>query len=108
MRSFSATLMVLLLASATAKAEDGIIELKIKDHRYSPEVIEVKAGERFKIRVTNEDASSEEFESKTMIIEKFIGPNRSIVITLGPLKPGTYDYFGCFHPDTARGQVIAK
>lgn len=89
-------------------AEDGILELRIKDHKYTPDRLEVKAGERFKIRVFNDDATSEEFESKSMIIEKFIGPKRSIVITLGPLKPGVYDFFGCFHPKTAQGQVIAQ
>jgi len=84
------------------------LELRIKNHRYSPEILEVKAGERFKIRVYNDDPTSEEFESKSMIIEKFIGPQRSILITLGPLKPGTYDFFGCFHPQTAKGKVLVK
>lgn len=96
------------LLMQTAFAEDGILELRIKDHKYYPEQLEVKSGERFKIRVTNEDSTSEEFESKTMVIEKFIGPKRSIVITLGPLKPGSYDFFGCFHPSTAKGQITAK
>jgi hypothetical protein len=102
------SLALLLLVFSSARAEEGMPELKIKDHKYSPELLEVKAGERFKIRVTNEDPSSEEFESRSMIIEKFIGPKRSIVITLGPLKPGEYDFFGDFHPDTAKGKIIAK
>lgn len=104
------TLLLVLNFNQTLIAEEGesILELHIKDHVYTPNVLEVKAGERFKIRVFNDDPTSEEFESKAMIIEKFIGPKRSIVITLGPLKPGTYDFFGCFHPQTAKGQIIAK
>ena len=99
-------LIALIFATPTFAAET--LELRIKDHRYYPDRLEVKAGERFKIKVTNEDATSEEFESKSMIIEKFIGPGRTITVTLGPLKPGTYDFFGCFHPTTAKGQLIAK
>lgn len=95
-------------SASIAYAEDGVLELRIRNHQYTPELLEVKAGERFKIRVHNDDPTSEEFESKSMIIEKFIGPKRSILITLGPLKPGTYDFFGCFHPKTAKGQIIAR
>ena len=97
-----------LFLSSMAFAEEGVLELKIKDHHYSPDLLEVKANERFKVRVTNEDATSEEFESKSMIIEKFLGPKRSMTITLGPLKPGTYDFFGDFHPQTAKGRITAK
>jgi plastocyanin len=102
-------LLLLRFVCSPARADEGLIlELKIKDHKYTPEVLNVKAGERFKIRVTNEDPSSEEFESRSMIIEKFIGPKRSITVTLGPLKAGEYDFFGDFHPDTAKGKVVAK
>ncbi len=97
-----------LLFSTSLFAEDKIIELRIKDHKFNIEKLEVKANEKFKIKVFNDDASSEEFESKTMIVEKFIGPKKSLVITLGPLKPGTYEYFGDFHPSTAKGVLTAK
>lgn len=83
-------------------------DLVIKDHKFSQETLVVKAGEKFRLNIKNEDSTSEEFESNTMIIEKFIGPKRSISVILGPLKPGTYEYFGEFHMKTAKGQVIAK
>lgn len=108
MKIFTLILFFFCLSNSSVRAEDPIPELIIKDHRYTPEILEVKAGVRFKIKVTNQDPSSEEFESRSMIIEKFIGPKRSIVITLGPLKPGSYDFFGCFHPDTAMGKIIVK
>jgi DNA polymerase III delta subunit len=97
-----------LLFSTNLFADDKIIELRIKDHKFNIEKLEVKANEKFKIKVFNDDASSEEFESKTMIVEKFIGPKKSLVITLGPLKPGTYEYFGDFHQSTAKGVLTAK
>jgi hypothetical protein len=82
--------------SAAANAEDTF-ELTIKDHKYTPEVLNVKANEKFKIKVKNEDSTSEEFESRSLVIEKFIGPKNSATVILGPLKPGTYDFFGDFH-----------
>lgn len=83
-------------------------ELRIKNHKFNIEKIEVPAGKKFKIKVINEDPTSEEFESNSMIVEKFLGPKRSLTVTLGPLKPGTYEYFGEFHMKTAKGIVIAK
>jgi plastocyanin len=82
--------------------------LRIKNHKFNIEKIEVPAGKKFKIKVINEDSTSEEFESNSMIVEKFLGPKRSLTVTLGPLKPGTYEYFGEFHMKTAKGIVIAK
>jgi hypothetical protein len=85
-----------------------VIELVLKNHRYIPDVIKVKAGERFKIRVTNTDPTSEEFESRDMIIEKFIAPKKSILMNMGPLKKGTYEFYGCFNRATAQGKIIAE
>lgn len=102
-------LILALVLSTSLMAQDiSVIELRIKDHKFNKEQLEVKANEKFKIKVFNDDASSEEFESKTMIVEKFIGPKKSLVITLGPLKPGTYEYFGDFHKSSAKGILIAK
>ncbi len=103
-----AGILLCALVNLNAHADEAIPELRIKDHRYTPDYLEVKAGQRFKIKVFNDDPTSEEFESKSMIIEKFIAPKRSITITLGPLKPGEYDFFGCFHPQTAKGKIVAK
>ena len=35
-------------------------------------------------------------------------PGKSAEIFIGPLKPGVYDFYGEFHPQTARGQIVAK
>lgn len=89
-------------------AAEDIPVLVIKNHQFTPNKVTVKAGERFKITIRNDDPTSEEFESKTMIVEKFIGPGKSITVTLGPLKAGEYEFFGDFHKDTAKGQLTAQ
>ena len=83
-------------------------ELKIKEHKFNIETIHIKANEKFRLKVINEDSSSEEFESRTIVIEKFIGPKRTVNLILGPLKPGKYEFFGDFHADTAKGFIIAE
>lgn len=101
--------LLALILSTNVMAEDmPYFELRIKNHKFNIEKIEVPAGKKFKIKVINEDPTSEEFESNSMIVEKFLGPKRSLTVTLGPLKPGTYEYFGEFHMKTAKGIVIAK
>ncbi|MCK6593830.1 MAG: cupredoxin domain-containing protein [Bacteriovoracaceae bacterium] len=98
-----------MIFSVNCMAEEmPYFELRIKNHKFNIEKIEVPAGKKFKIKVINEDSTSEEFESNSMIVEKFLGPKRSLTVTLGPLKPGTYEYFGEFHMKTAKGIVIAK
>jgi plastocyanin len=105
--------LALLFAAAFAApgsraGDEAIPVLVIKDHKFAPDKVKVKAGSRFKLTIRNDDPTSEEFESNTMIIEKFIGPKRSITVTLGPLKPGVYEFFGDFHPETAKGQLTAE
>jgi hypothetical protein len=35
-------------------------------------------------------------------------PNSSIIVYVGPLRPGNYSFFGDFHQDTAKGRLIAE
>jgi hypothetical protein len=68
----------------------------------------VKANTKIKLLVSNEDQTAEEFESFSLNRERVVPAGQSITIFLPPLKPGSYDFFGDFHPDTAQGKVIAE
>jgi len=83
-------------------------QLTAKDGRFSPETIEVSAGQKFRLVVTNAGPGPEEFESHELNREKVIPPGKTAEIIIGPLKPGTYSFFGEFHPKTAKGQIVAK
>ena len=85
-----------------------VYELKLKNHRFDKEELRVKAGIKFRLLVKNEDNSFEEFESRKMIIEKFVKPGGTLNLLVGPLKPGEYDYFGEFNMSTAKGKLIAE
>jgi len=83
-------------------------QLTAKDGRFTPETIEVPAGKKFKLVVRNEGPGPEEFESRELNREKVIAEGKQVEINLGPLKPGTYGFFGEFHPQTAKGKIVAK
>jgi hypothetical protein len=85
-----------------------LYKIVIKDHQFIPDTIKVKADQKFRLEVKNEDAGSEEFESATMHIEKIVGPKKTLRLVLGPLKKGTYSFMGEFHQATAQGNVIAE
>lgn len=95
------------LLALPAVAEEPIL-IEIKQHRFHPDKLTVPAGKRFKIKVHNHGPGFEEFESRSLIIEKFIAPGKALTLTLGPLRPGKYDFFGEFHMATAQGVMEAK
>ncbi|MHB9119244.1 MAG: cupredoxin domain-containing protein [Burkholderiales bacterium] len=96
------------MALASFAAETPVVGLTIKDHRFIPESIVAPAGQKFILRVQNADNGVEEFESSDLNRERIVRPGASTDIFLGPLSAGAYKFFGEFHPDTARGQLIAK
>ena len=99
----------LAFSAAAAAAEPMEIHIKIKQHRFEPEKIEVPAGQRLKLIVTNADATPEEFESKVLRIERVILGGQSATFNVRPLNKGqTYKFFGEFHEDTAQGELTAK
>jgi plastocyanin len=100
--------VALVLGTSAVAAADEERTLTIKDHVFSPAEVRVKAHTKTKLIVTNQDAAAEEFESPTLNREKLIRPGQSATILLPPLKPGRYEFFGEFHPETARGAVVAE
>lgn len=96
-----------LLFSSTAFAADAVA-LAIKDHRFVPAEVKVPANTKIKLIVENQDATAEEFESHDLNREKIIAPKSKATIFIGPLKPGTYKFYGEFNQATAQGAVIAE
>ena len=84
------------------------IELRMKDGRFYPETLEVPAGRKIKIVLINEGPGAEEFESTELRKEKVLAPGATSFVTIAPLKPGSYRFFGEFHPETAQGKLVAK
>lgn len=105
----SSILGITVLISGSLFAEEmAKYEVRIKDHKFNVSSLKVKANTKFELTVINEDKSAEEFESHKLKIEKHLGPNKTIKIILGPLKPGVYPFFGEFHEDSAKSEIVAE
>ena len=100
---------VLLVASAFAVCAQDVVtvSLVVKDGNFDPATIEVPAGKRIKIEVSNEGKAPIEFESKALKFEKVLGPGAKSSVVINPLKAGEYAFFDEFHPD-AKGKIVAK
>lgn len=92
---------------ARAADEDSFV-LTIKDHRFSPDELQVPAGRKFKLVVKNLDPTAEEFESPDLKREKIIAGNSQATLALGPLKAGSYQFVGEYNAKTAKGRIVAK
>jgi hypothetical protein len=105
----AAVTFVLTLGIAPSRGEDAeSYTLTIRQHRFEPTEIEIPAGKKISLVVKNLDATPEEFESIELHREKVVSGGSEITVYIGPLKPGRYEFFGDFNPDTARGHIIAK
>ena len=56
----------------------------------------------------NQDASRGECESRQPGREKIVPGGAKVVIFIGPLKPGRYEFWGEYHDATAKGVVIGE
>ena len=102
-------LAALALAGTTALAADPApFSLVIENHKFTPDRIEVPAGQKVKLVIENRDDSAEEFDSGDLRTEKVIPPKSKGTVFIGPLKPGEYKFMGEFHAKTAQGVVVAK
>jgi high-affinity iron transporter len=100
-----AALLALMVGAPAAQADEPI-QLEFRQHRFVPDRIEVPAHVKFRLLVKNNDDSAEEFESTALNREKLVPPGQTV--TVFPLEPGEYKFFGDFHQDTARGVMTAK
>jgi plastocyanin len=111
MRALHIRLLALAIgigACAAGAAAPEEFTLTIKGHKFEPAELTVPAGQKVRIQVINADATPEEFESHELNREKVIPGGATATIFVGPLKPGTYPFFGEFNPKTAQGQLIVK
>jgi hypothetical protein len=98
----------LAIGFGTSASADDAILLKLKDHKFTPAEIHVKANQPNVISMTNEDPTAEEFDSSSLKVEKVVAGNSSGNVRLRPLAPGRYPFMGEFHSATAQGVVIAE
>lgn len=98
-----------LVLAAPARADEiPTFNLVIRAGHFVPATIEVPANTKFRLLIKNEGPGAEEFESIELRKEKVLAPGASSFLIFQPLKPGSYKFFGDFHPETAQGRFIVK
>jgi hypothetical protein len=94
---------------APALADDAApIAVSLKDHKFTPSEIHVKANTPVIISLTNQDGTAEEFDSTALKVEKVVAGNGQGNVRIRALSPGRYPFMGEYHSDTAQGVVIAE
>jgi plastocyanin len=105
-------ILIFLLSGFNSLAQNPIPQnefaIKIKNHRFEPDLINVPADTKFKITIENLDDTIEEFESDDLKKEKLIGAKKKVSIQISSLKAGEYKFYGDFHQKTAQGKIIVK
>jgi hypothetical protein len=99
---------VLLTLSSGASGAEPEIRLVLKDHRFVPAEVTAPAGRKVRLVIENHDATPEEFESYALNREKIVPAGGKIVVYVGPLQPGRYEFFGEFNAKTARGWLVVQ
>ena len=83
-------------------------ELVIRDGHFTPPLLEVPAGQRFKIVLHNQGQGPAEFESTPLRVEKVMSPGVTSFVVIHPLRPGHYPFFDEFNPQLPEGSILAE
>src|SRR5690349_14071425 len=80
-----------LTAGGIALAQDAVVHITVKNHRFEPSEPHAPANRPFTIRIRNLDSTPMEFESVRLRVEKVVAPNTEGVINVRALSPGRYE-----------------
>jgi plastocyanin len=107
MRLIVPVVCALTLAGSAFAADTPTFSLTIQNRVFVPAQLQVPAGQKIELHVKNADAAASEFESETLHREKVVPAGKEVVVYIGPLRAGTYEFFDDFNPK-ARGHIIAQ
>jgi hypothetical protein len=96
-----------LLALTAQAAEAPSFTLILRDQRFEPAELQVPPDVKIELVVRNLSSRPAEFESNDLHREKIVSAGREVKLFIGPLRPGSYEFFDDFNP-TTRGRIIAR
>jgi high-affinity iron transporter len=101
--------VIFLLGAVTAPAlaDDPSFPIVLKNNQFVPSEVQIPAGVKVKLVVRNDNPTASEFESTQFHREKLVTPGQEITVFVGPLDPGSYEFFDDLHPET-RGHLVVK
>ena len=99
--------LVVLALTPPALADDPSFSIVLKNNQFIPREVQIPAGVKVKLVVRNDNPTPSEFESTQFHRVKVVSPGQEISVFVGPLDPGSYEFFDDFHPKT-RGHLVVK
>lgn len=93
--------------AAPALADDPSFSIVLKNNQFVPSEVQIPAGVKVKLVVRNDNPTASEFESTQFHREKLVTTGQEITVFVGPLDPGSYEFFDDLHPET-RGHLVVK
>lgn len=106
----AATAALLTLSGSWAAMADDIptFEITLKGKAFTPNQLTVKAGQPFRIKLTNNNPMPAELESSKLGFEKVVSGFSTILVNVRAQQPGTYTFNDDFHPKEIVGQVVVQ
>ena len=102
-----AAMVALLGLGAPSLAEDRTVALAVEDRGFAPGEVDVPAGARVRLEVTNRTGAAIEFESFELNRERVVQPGQTVNVYVSGLEPGRYEFFDDFHQER-RGALVVK
>jgi hypothetical protein len=99
--------LLVLAFAPPALADDPSFSIELKNDQFVPSEVQIPTGVKVKLVVRNNNQTASEFESTQFHREKVVPAGQEITVFVGPLDPGSYEFFDDFHPET-RGHLVVK
>jgi heme/copper-type cytochrome/quinol oxidase subunit 2 len=104
-----AAILLIGLPALTLHAEDDpTFQVEMKDGVVTPNRIEVPAGRRIVIEITNSGTTPSEFESHELKRETGVFPGSKARFAIRSLTPGEHEIFDELHSDKPVAIIVAK
>ena len=97
----------LALSVPAYATEPATAHLTIKNRVFTAPALALPANTKVKLVVENQDSIPAEFESYDLSREVVVPGHSSIVVFIGPLSPGRYNFFNDFN-HAAQGWVVVN
>lgn len=97
----------LALSAAAYAAAPMTLQLTIKNRVFTTPNLVIPADTKVKLIVRNDDVIPAEFESTDLSREVVVPGHASVVVYIGPLSPGKYNFFNDFNR-AAQGWVVVN
>lgn len=110
LRGFARHAVPALFALAFAAHANDIptVRIELNDGVINTRRIELPAGQRFRVEVTNKGKTPAEFESLPLGLELVVAPGGTRSRALPGKSPGTYPFYDEFHMQTTQGVFVIK